>query len=430
MKTAIVGAGYVGLVTSACLAEMGHQVICIDDNKTKISDLKKDKIPIYEPGLKELIKKNKKKKRIHFSTSIKRAVDNAEIIFIAVNTPPRQDGSADLSYVAGVAHEIAVRMKSYKVIVDKSTVPVKTGEKVAETIKRYSKKDIDFDVVSNPEFLREGSAIFDTMHPNRIVVGVTSRKAANKMKELYKSLKAPMIITDIKSAELIKHASNAFLALKISFVNALSNVCERSGANVEEVAVGMGLDKRIGKAFLKAGIGYGGSCFPKDVSAFIKIAEDLGYDFSLIKEVEKINQLQKELFVKKITDTLWVVKNKVIGILGLAFKPNTDDMRNAPSIDIINMLKKEGAKIKVYDPQAMKTARAVLKGITYCKDPYETAKGSDALVVLTEWEEFTKLNIKKIKKLLIQPIVIDGRNIFEPIEMIEEGFIYKSVGRE
>lgn len=430
MKTAIVGAGYVGLVTSACLAEMGHQVICIDDNKTKISDLKKDKIPIYEPGLKELIKKNKKKKRIHFSTSIKRAVDNAEIIFIAVNTPPRQDGSADLSYVAGVAHEIAVRMKSYKVIVDKSTVPVKTGEKVAETIKRYSKKDIDFDVVSNPEFLREGSAIFDTMHPNRIVVGVTSRKAANKMKELYKTLKAPMIITDIKSAELIKHASNAFLALKISFVNALSNVCERSGANVEEVAVGMGLDKRIGKAFLKAGIGYGGSCFPKDVSAFIKIAEDLGYDFSLIKEVEKINQLQKELFVKKITDTLWVVKNKVIGILGLAFKPNTDDMRNAPSIDIINMLKKEGAKIKVYDPQAMKTARAVLKGITYCKDPYETAKGSDALVVLTEWEEFTKLNIKKIKKLLIQPIVIDGRNIFEPIEMIEEGFIYKSVGRE
>ncbi|MCK5655784.1 MAG: UDP-glucose/GDP-mannose dehydrogenase family protein, partial [Candidatus Aureabacteria bacterium] len=272
--------------------------------------------------------------------------------------------------------------------------------------------------------------IFDTMHPNRIVVGVTSRKAANKMKELYKTLKAPMIITDIKSAELIKHASNAFLALKISFVNALSNVCERSGANVEEVAVGMGLDKRIGKAFLKAGIGYGGSCFPKDVSAFIKIAEDLGYDFSLIKEVEKINQLQKELFVKKITDTLWVVKNKVIGILGLAFKPNTDDMRNAPSIDIINMLKKEGAKIKVYDPQAMKTARAVLKGITYCKDPYETAKGSDALVVLTEWEEFTKLNIKKIKKLLIQPIVIDGRNIFEPIEMIEEGFIYKSVGRE
>ena len=430
MKTAIVGAGYVGLVTSACLAEMGHQVICIDDNKTKISDLKKDKIPIYEPGLKELIKKNKKKKRIHFSTSIKRAVDNAEIIFIAVNTPPRQDGSADLSYVAGVAHEIAVRMKSYKVIVDKSTVPVKTGEKVAETIKRYSKKDIDFDVVSNPEFLREGSAIFDTMHPNRIVVGVTSRKAANKMKELYKTLKAPMIITDIKSAELIKHASNAFLALKISFVNALSNVCERSGANVEEVAVGMGLDKRIGKAFLKAGIGYGGSCFPKDVSAFIKIAEDLGYDFSLIKEVEKINQLQKKLFVKKITDTLWVVKNKVIGILGLAFKPNTDDMRNAPSIDIINMLKKEGAKIKVYDPQAMKTARAVLKGITYCKDPYETAKGSDALVVLTEWEEFTKLNIKKIKKLLIQPIVIDGRNIFEPIEMIEEGFIYKSVGRE
>ncbi len=430
MKTAIVGAGYVGLVTSACLAEMGHQVICIDVNKTKISDLKKGKIPIYEPGLKELIKKNSKKKKIRFSTSIKQAVDNAEIIFIAVNTPPRQDGSADLSYVAGVAHEIAVRMKSYKIIVDKSTVPVKTGEKVAETIKRYSKKDIDFDIVSNPEFLREGSAIFDTMHPDRIVVGVTSRKAANKMKELYKGLKAPMIITDIKSAELIKHASNAFLALKISFVNALSNVCEKSGANVEEVAVGMGLDKRIGKAFLKAGIGYGGSCFPKDVSAFIKISEDLGYDFSLIKEVEKINQLQKELFMKKITDTLWVVKNKVIGILGLAFKPNTDDMRNAPSIDIINMLKKEGAKIKVYDPQAMKTARAVLKGITYCKDPYETAKGSDALVVLTEWDEFTKLNLKKIKKILSHPIVIDGRNIFEPIEMAEEGFIYKSMGRE
>ncbi|MCK9555666.1 UDP-glucose/GDP-mannose dehydrogenase family protein [bacterium] len=430
MKTAVIGAGYVGLVTGACLAELGHKVVCIDSNKAKIAALKAGKIPIYEPGLDKLIVKNRARRRLTFATSIKSAVENSEIIFIAVNTPPRLDGSADLSYVAGVAHEIAVLMKDYKIIVDKSTVPVRTGEKVAETIKRYSKKNMDFDVVSNPEFLREGSAIHDAMNPDRIVIGVTSSKSAEKMKELYKKLKAPVIITDIKSAELIKHASNAFLALKISFVNAIANICEKSGANVEEVASGMGLDRRIGRTFLNAGIGYGGSCFPKDVSAFIKIAEDLGYHFSLLKEVEEINNRQKVFFVKKIIDALWVVKNKTIAVMGLSFKPDTDDMRNAPSIDIINMLKKEGAKIRVYDPRAMKTARNMLKGVTFCKNPYHAAQGCDAIVILTEWDEFKNLNLKKIKKLLSHPIIIDGRNIFDPLKMIEEGFIYKSVGRE
>ncbi|MDD5645106.1 MAG: UDP-glucose/GDP-mannose dehydrogenase family protein [bacterium] len=430
MKTAVIGAGYVGLVTGACLAELGHSVICVDSNKTKISALKAGRIPIYEPGLDKIILKNRARRRLTFSTSIKSAVENSEIIFIAVNTPPRSDGSADLSYVAGVAHEIAVLMKDYKIIVDKSTVPVKTGEKVAETIKRYSRKNMDFDVVSNPEFLREGSAIHDAMNPDRIVIGVTSGKAAEKMKELYKKLKAPIIITDIKSAELIKHASNAFLALKISFVNAIANICEKSGANVQEVALGMGLDRRIGRNFLDAGIGYGGSCFPKDVSAFIKIAEDLGYHFSLLKEVEEINNRQKVLFVKKVIDALWVVKNKSIAVLGLSFKPNTDDMRNAPSVDIINMLKKEGAKIRVYDPRAMDTAKAILKGVTFCKDAYHAARGCDAVVILTEWDEFKNLNLGKIKKLLSHPIIIDGRNIFEPLKMMEEGFIYKSIGRE
>ncbi len=430
MKTAVIGAGYVGLVTGACLAELGHKVVCIDSNKAKIAALKAGKIPIYEPGLDKLIVKNRARRRLTFATSIKSAVENSEIIFIAVNTPPRLDGSADLSYVAGVAHEIAVLMKDYKIIVDKSTVPVRTGEKVAETIKRYSKKNMDFDVVSNPEFLREGSAIHDAMNPDRIVIGVTSSKSAEKMKELYKKLKAPVIITDIKSAELIKHASNAFLALKISFVNAIANICEKSGANVEEVALGMGLDRRIGRTFLNAGIGYGGSCFPKDVSAFIKIAEDLGYHFSLLKEVEEINNRQKVFFVKKIIDALWVVKNKTIAVMGLSFKPDTDDMRNAPSIDIINMLRKEGAEIRVYDPRAMKTARDILKGVTFCKNPYHAAQGCDAIVILTEWDEFKNLNLKKIKKLLSHPIIIDGRNIFEPLKMIEEGFIYKSVGRE
>ena len=429
MKISIIGTGYVGLVTGPCLAEIGHTAICVDNNEEKIKSLKDGIIPIYEPGLDEIIHKNVEEGRISFTTSIEEGVKNSDIIFIAVSTPPKENGQADLSSVANVAQQVAYSMDSYKIIVDKSTVPVKTGEKVAETIKRYNKKKIDFDVVSNPEFLREGSAVMDFMHPDRIVIGVASQRAAKIMTELYEPLGARIMITNVKSAELIKHASNSFLAMKISFANELANICELAGADIDEVVSGMGSDSRIGRAFLNAGIGYGGSCFPKDVSAFIRIADDLGHDFQVLKEVERINQEQRERFIKKIEDTLWVVKEKQIGVLGLSFKPNTDDMRSAPSIDIINRLQKEGAIIRAYDPQAMKVAEQIFDDVMFCGDPYETADGSDALVICTEWEEFKNIDLGRIRKLLTHPIIIDGRNIFDPGEMDREGFLYKSIGR-
>ena len=429
MKVGIIGVGYVGLVTGVCLSELGHDVFCVDCNKAKIEKLQRGVVPIYEPGLDRLLKKNLKEKRIRFAVDTPKMVRYADIIFICVNTPPKQNGEADLRYVEAAAREIASTMKSYKAIVDKSTVPVRTGEKVAETIKRYNKKNLDFDVVSNPEFLREGTAIDDFFHADRVVIGVTSKRAAKLMKELYAGIKAPTIITNIKSAEIIKHASNSFLAMKISFANALANICELSGAHIEEVTEGMGLDSRIGKRFLNPGVGYGGSCFPKDVSAFIRISEALGYDFELLKAVEKINSSQINFFIKKIEETLWVLGDKVIGVLGLAFKPNTDDMRNAPSIDIINALQKDGAKIKAYDPAAIETARPLLPDVKFCKTPYEVAKGSDALVIVTEWDEFKELDLKRIRKSMNQPIVIDGRNIFNPEKMDAEGYIYKSIGR-
>lgn len=429
MKIGVIGVGYVGLVTGACFAELGHNVFCVDCNKTKIDKLRKGGVPFYEPGLEALLAKNIREKRIVFGYETKRMVKFADIIFICVNTPPKSNGEADLRFVEAAARDVASSMESYKVIVDKSTVPVRTGEKVAETISRYNRKNLDFDVVSNPEFLREGNAIHDFFHPDRVVIGVTSKRGAKLMKELYSSIKAPLIITNIKSAEIIKHASNSFLAMKISFANALANICELSGANIDEVVEGVGLDTRIGRQFLNAGVGYGGSCFPKDVSAFIKIAEMLGYDFELLKAVEKINNNQKKHFLKKVEETLWVLGNKVIGVLGLSFKPETDDMRNAPSIDIIKSLQKEGAKIKAYDPKAMDIARSLLPSVKFCRNPYETAKNSDALLILTEWKEFKELDLKKIRKNMNQPIIIDGRNMFKPEEMDAEGYIYKSIGR-
>jgi UDPglucose 6-dehydrogenase len=429
MKVGVIGVGYVGLVTGVCLSELGHDVFCVDCNRAKIEKLRKGAVPIYEPGLDKILKKNIKEKRIKFGMDTARMVKFADIIFICVHTPPKPSGEADLRYVEAAAREIASTMKTYKVIVDKSTVPVRTGEKVAETIKRYNKKKLDFDVVSNPEFLREGSAIEDFFHPDRVVIGVTSKRSAKLMRELYAGIKAPTIITNIKSAEIIKHASNSFLAMKISFVNAVANICELSGAHIEEVTKGMGLDSRIGEQFLNAGVGYGGSCFPKDVSAFIRISEALGYDFELLKAVEKINSNQKQLFLKKIEETLWVLGDKVIGVLGLAFKPNTDDMRNAPSVDIIRALQKEGAKIKAYDPKAAQVAKPLLPGVKFCKNPYEVARESDALLIMTEWDEFKELNLKKIRGSMRQPIIIDGRNIFDPDRMDNEGYIYKSIGR-
>ncbi|MCX6357087.1 MAG: UDP-glucose/GDP-mannose dehydrogenase family protein [Candidatus Aureabacteria bacterium] len=428
-KVCIIGTGYVGLVTGACLADMKNRVVCVDNDSEKVKMLKRGKVPIYEPGLDEIIRRNTAAKRLSFTTNIAEGVKSSEIIFIAVSTPPKADGTADLSSVAIVARSVAESMDGYRLIVDKSTVPVKTGEKVAETIKRYNKKNVDFDVASNPEFLREGSAVNDTMHPDRIVIGVSSKRAAKILRELYGPLKAPVIETDIKSAEIIKHASNSFLALKISFSNALAQICELAGANVMEVVQGMGLDRRIGRAFLNAGIGYGGSCFPKDVAAFIKIAEEMGYDFELLKLVEEINREQRVRFVKKIEETIWIVKDKTIGILGLAFKPNTDDMRSAPSLDIIARLQHEGASIRVYDPQAMGVARGMIKGVKFCKNAYEVAQGSDALAIVTEWDEFKGLNLDRLRKIMNHPIVIDGRNIFDPAVMEGKGFIYKSIGR-
>jgi len=428
MRVGIIGCGYVGLTTGVCLAELGHRVVCVDNDEEKIKKLLSGALPIYEPGLDKLIKKNKNK--IKFSTNIKDAVVNNEIIFICVGTPSSSDGSPNLSYVENVARGIAKYLDSYKIIVEKSTVPVETADWIKKTIERYKKNNVEFDVVSNPEFLREGTAVHDFLYPDRIVIGVESEKAKKSMLKLYQKIKSPKIVVDTKSAELIKHASNSFLATKISFINAVANICELSGADVEKVALGMGLDKRIGKDFLKAGIGYGGSCFPKDVDAFIWISEKLGYDFSLLKEVKKINERQRELFIKKIEDTLWTLKDKTIGILGLSFKPNTDDIREAPSIYIIKSLKEKGAKIKAYDPKAMVKMKQVFPDITYCDNPYEVAKNSDCLVILTEWPEFRKLDLKKIKNLLNQPIIIDGRNIFEPQKMIKLGFVYKCIGRK
>ncbi len=429
MKLTIIGTGYVGLVTGTCFAEVGHQVICVDNDPAKVKTLQSGGIPIYEPGLEEMVKRNAAAGRLRFTTSTAEGVEQSAVIFIAVPTPPLPDGAVDLSFIEKVAREIAGAMNAYKIVVDKSTVPVKTGDKVAETIKRYCKARVDFDVVSNPEFLREGFAVEDLMKPDRVVIGVRSQRPVPAMKEIYTPFNAPVIITDINSAELIKHASNSFLALKISYINAISVLCEAAGANVIEVANGMGMDERIGRRFLNASLGFGGSCFPKDLSAFVKIAEQVGYDFGLLKEVQKINAEQMNRFVKKIVDTLWVLKDKTIGVMGLAFKQNTDDVRMSPAIELCHRLQKEGAILRVHDPKAMEKARALLKDVTYIDDMNQVAEGCDALVIATEWEEFKRLDLDRARKALSHPIMFDGRNLFDAAEMERLGFIYKSIGR-
>lgn len=429
MKLTIIGTGYVGLVTGTCFAEVGHSVICVDNDAAKVKTLQAGGIPIYEPGLEEMVKQNVAAGRLSFTSSTAEGVRNSDVVFIAVPTPPLADGGVDLSFIERVARDIAGAMTSYKIIVDKSTVPVRTGEKVAETIKRYCKSKVEFDVVSNPEFLREGFAVEDLMHPDRVVIGVASQRPVAAMKEIYTPFEAPIIVTDINSAELIKHASNSFLALKISYINAVSVVCEATGANVQEVANGMGMDERIGRRFLNAGIGFGGSCFPKDLSAFITISQQVGYDFGLLKEVQKINAWQMERFVKKIIDTLWVLKDKQIGVLGLAFKQNTDDVRMSPAIELCQRLRKEGASLRVHDPKAMDKAKSLLKDVEYVDDMNAVAEGCDALVIATEWDEFKKLDLERARKGLTHPILFDGRNLFDPHEMEKLGWIYKSVGR-
>lgn len=429
MKLTIIGTGYVGLVTGACFAEVGHQVMCVDNDTAKIKLLKSGGIPIFEPGLEELIKRNIAAGRLSFATNTAEGVRESNVIFIAVATPPQPDGSVDMSFIERVARDIAAAMTDYRIVVDKSTVPVKTGEKVAETIRRYCPAKVDFDIVSSPEFLREGFAVGDLMKPDRIVIGTRSSRPVAVMKEIYAPFNAPMVVTDINSAELIKHASNSFLALKISYINAIATICESTGANVQEVAAGMGMDERIGRRFLNAGIGFGGSCFPKDLSAFIKISEQIGYDFRLLKEVQRINADQMDRFVKKMTETLWVLKDKKIGVLGLAFKQNTDDVRSSPAIELCQRLKKEGAVLRVHDPKAMDKARALLDGVAYVDDMNAVADGCDALVVATEWEEFKQLDLDRARKLLTHPIMFDGRNLFDHVEMERRGWIYKSVGR-
>lgn len=429
MNICIIGAGYVGLVTGACFSSLGHKVICVDNDKKKIEMLKKIKMPFYEKGLEDMIKKNVASKRLSFSSSIKEGVKKSLIIFICVGTPPRPNGEADLSHVEHVAGQIAKNLSSYRLIVEKSTVPVETGKWLEHTVKMNIKKKVKFDVASNPEFLREGTAIEDFLNPDRIVIGVESKRAKDILVELYKGVDAEVVVTDIKSAELTKHASNSYLATKISFINSVANICERTGADITKVAYGMGLDHRIGKDFLNSGIGYGGFCFPKDLEAFLYISGKLGYDFGILKAARKVNEEQKALFVRKVEEALWIVKGKTLGVLGLSFKPQTDDMRFAPSIDIINSLKENGARIKAYDPQAMKKARSILKGVTFCKDLYEVAKDTDALLIITEWHEFEIMDLARLKKLMRNPLIIDGRNIFDPEKMKKLGFKYISIGR-
>jgi len=432
VKITIIGTGYVGLVTGTCFAEVGHRVICVDNNEEKVKMLQDGGIPIYEPGLEDLVKKNVSEGRLSFTSSTPEGVEQSDVIFIAVPTPPQPDGSVDLSFIERVARDIAGAMTEYKIVVDKSTVPVNTGEKVAETIKRYNQANVEFDVVSNPEFLREGFAVDDLMHPDRVVVGTGSQRPVATMKDIYEPFNAPIICTDINSAELIKHAANSFLALKISYINAVAAICEASGANVEEVANGIGLDERIGRRFLNAGLGFGGSCFPKDLSAFITIAQQLGYDFNLLKEVQRINADQMDRFFKKIEETLWVIKEKKIGILGLAFKQNTDDTRTSPAIELCQRLVKEGAALRVFDPKAMDKAKDQLPAgdqVEYVDDMNAIGEGCDAIVIATEWPEFKELDLEKARKDLSHPILFDGRNLFDPKQMEELGFIYKSVGR-
>jgi UDPglucose 6-dehydrogenase len=431
MKIAIIGSGYVGLVTGACFAEVGHEVICVDNDERKVKALRNGKIPIYEPGLEQLVQRNVAAHRLQFTGSIEEGVDNSQVVFIAVPTPPQIDGSVDLTYIERVAREIASVLKEYRVIVDKSTVPVKTGEKVADTIRRYSKKNVDFDVVSNPEFLREGCAVADLLEPDRIVIGSNSERALAIMKRVYEPFMAPIMVTDINSAELIKHAANSFLALKISYINALSAICEASGADIEKVADGIGADKRIGRSFLNAGLGYGGSCFPKDIAAFIAISEQIGEPFQLLREVQRINQYQRERFVKRLRDTLWVLKEKRIAVWGLTFKPNTDDVRNSVAVDLVNDLHREGAQVTAYDPKGNEKVQELnlCPGVCLANSALEAVQDAETLVLATEWPDFGNVDLTEVRRLMHTPIVFDGRNLFDPATMRDLGFHYYAIGR-
>jgi UDPglucose 6-dehydrogenase len=445
MRISVIGAGYVGLTTAACLAQMGHEVFCSESNSEKLKKLQNGVIPIYEPGLGAIVESCRESGRLAFG-STEDAIDRSEAIFICVGTPPLPNGDADLSAIEKVGRMIARRASGYRLVIEKSTVPVQTGSQLQRYLSVQRTGDLNYDVVSNPEFLREGSAVQDFLHPDRIVVGVSSSRAATLMEEIYAPVinqtftcpihptcpareKPYFLVTDTNSAELIKHASNSFLAMKISFINMVANLCEVAGADVTKVAEGMGLDPRIGSAFLKPGIGFGGFCFPKDLQAFIRIAEKLGCDFSLLRQAELINQKRVELFIEKVRRELWVLGGKKIAVWGLAFKPNTDDIRFAPSIPLLKALTEEGAILSVYDPEASSNASEVLPEVRYCSDPYQAAVDAEAILIVTEWDEFRAVDWERLSSLVERPLLIDGRNMFSPEEVTSRGFRYVSIGR-
>ena len=431
MNICVVGTGYVGLVTGAVFADLGNDVVCVDNATKKIEALRAGQMPIYEPGLEEMVARNKDDGRLTFSTDLPGGVRQADVIFIAVGTPPKESGETDLSQVEAVASEIGRSMDRYKVVVNKSTVPVGTGEFVREVITRHQPRPLDFDVVSNPEFLREGSAIEDTLRPDRIVIGAPNQQVAMTLVELYAPLERPMIITDLPSAEVIKYASNAFLAAKISFINAIANICENAGADVSQVMKGMGLDSRIGMQFLQAGLGYGGSCFPKDVDSLIHTASRLGYDFKLLRSVVEINKERGTHLVDMMRKAMGPLEDKTVAVLGLAFKPNTDDMREAKSLEVVRALHAAGAQIRAYDPVAMENARSMMPpGVVFCESAFEAAAGADGVTLLTEWNEFKYLNLDRLRGLLRRPLIFDARNLYEPERMRRLGFEYYSIGRK
>ncbi len=435
MRITIIGSGYVGLVTATCFSELRHEILCIEKDQKKIEVLKQGKPHIYEPGLEEMLARNLIEKRIFFASSIEEGIDFADVIFLCVGTPQGEDGKADLSQIEEASRQIALHSKDYKLIVEKSTVPVNTFQWVKKTLKRYSRKNIEFDVASNPEFLREGSAVYDFMNPDRIVIGVENERSEKLLRKIYDYFIKKgdnFLVTTPAVSELIKHASNSFLAMKISYINMISELCEKVGADINMVADGMGLDKRIGRSFLNAGIGYGGSCFPKDVKAFIKIAEELGIDFGLLKETEKINKRQRLRFIEKIEDILWISKEKNITIWGLAFKPNTNDIREAPSIDIVSELNRHKANLVLYDPKAMENFKEIFpesQNMKYASNLLDSVNDADALVILTEWDEFANVDLKEIRKRMRLPIIIDARNIYDLKGLKKLDFEYYSIGR-
>jgi UDPglucose 6-dehydrogenase len=431
MNICVVGTGYVGLVTGAVFADLGNDVVCVDNDHAKVEALKAGRMPIYEPGLEEMVARNAGDRRLAFTRDLRAGVRHGDVIFIAVGTPPKATGETDLSHVEAVAAEIGRCMDRYKVVVNKSTVPVGTGELVREVIVRHQPRPVEFDVVSNPEFLREGSAIEDTLRPDRIVIGAPTQQVAMTLVELYAPIERPMILTDLPSAEVIKYASNAFLATKISFINAIANICEAAGADVTQVMKGMGLDPRIGGAFLQAGLGYGGSCFPKDVDSLIHTAGRLGYEFKLLRSIVEINRERAAHLVETIAKALGPLDDKTIAVLGLAFKPNTDDMREAKSVEVVQLLHAAGATIRAYDPAAMDNAKRLLPAaVTFSDSPYEAADGAHAMVLVTEWNEFKYLNLERLRGHLKRPVIFDGRNLWEPERMRRLGFEYHSVGRK